>query len=266
MGSKPEPPAAPSIGQSTREGIEAYVENLPQIIDIQNQYQPALTQTAIDQYMAAQGALAEGMNRYGDDIMREVLKLEKGYGPELAREYVSSMRAAAPGYFGIRDQYEEMVQADLDRGGELSPEQQRLVSQNIRAGQSARGNIRGGAPTAQEVMGSFLASEGQRDKALNRAYQYSATPAPGVTVGSTPSVMAAYRGQPMPSFSSASLNPGQGLAMGQQGASLAQQQYGQQYGAYSQAMANYQSPWATVGQLGLGLAGAAGGLGWSPFS
>ncbi len=255
MGSAPEPPAAPDIGQATREGIQAYTEYLPEIIEIQNRYQPAITDTMVDQYMAAQSALATGMQRYGDDIMREVVKLEKGYGPELSQQYVSNMRAASPGYFGIRDAYEQAVQDDLALGGDLSPEQLRLTQQAARAGQQARGRIRGAAPTAQEVMGTFLASEGLRDKRLGRAYQYAATPAPGVTVGTTPSVMQAYRGQPMPNFSSGQLNPGQGLSMGQQGASMAQQTYGQQYGGYQSAMANYQSPWATAGQLGLGAAG-----------
>ena len=196
------------------------------------------------------------MRTTGDDILDEVMNLERQYGGRLASQYVDQMRAAAPGYFDIRDKYEGAISSDLDNLGQLSPEQQRLVQQNVRAGQSARGNIMGVAPTAQEVMSSYLASDALKDKQLGRAYQYAATPAPGVSVGNTPSVMAAYRAQPMPQFSSQQLSPGMGMGMGQQGSNMAQQQYGQAYGGYQNAMANYQSPWATVAQVGLGAAGA----------
>jgi hypothetical protein len=269
MDNKPQPPAAPDIGGSTKEGIEAYVQNLPEIIKTQAQYQPELTGAGIEagreQYFAAQEALAEGMSRYGDDVMDQVMTMERKFGPELAKQYVQNMRAAAPGYFGVRDAYEGMLQDDLALGNTLSDEQSRMVQQATRVGQGARGNILGTAPTAQETMRTFLAGEGLRDKRMGRAAGYAASAAPGVTKGTTPSVMGAYRGQAMPSFSSAQMSPGQGMAVGQQGASMAQSQYGKAYGNYQSEMANYQSPWATVAGLGMSGVGMAGGLGWQPF-
>lgn len=262
-GGRPQPPPAPNIGQATAEGIEAYVEALPEIIDIQTAYQPQLTTAGIrsgrEQFLSAQDVLAEGMRRYGDDIIEESLNLERKYGPEVAKAYIQNMRSAAPGYFDIRDKYETAIQEDLALGAELSPEQQRVVQQATRAGQSARGNIRGTAPTAQEVMRTFMASEGLRDKRLGRAYQYAATPAPGVTTGTAPTAMGVYRGNPAPQFTGGpTMTPSQGLGFGQQAAQQAQQLYGQQYGAYQQAASNYVSPWATAAGLGIGAAGIFG--------
>ena len=267
---KPEAPATPDIGAATREGIEAYTENLPNIIDIQTQYQPRITDAAIksgrEQYFSAQDALAEGMNRYGDDILDSALKLEGKYGPQVAKQYVENMRSAAPGYFNVRDQYESALSDDLALGGQLSDQQRMITEQAVRSGQSARGNIRGTAPTAQEAMMTFLASENLRDKRLGRAGQYAASPAPGVTMGTSPNAMSLYSGTQAPQFSAPQLNASQGVQYGQQGANMAQQQYGQAYSGYQNAVSNYQSPWATAGQLGLAGVGIASGLGWAPFA
>ena len=266
-GSKPQPPEAPDVGKSTADSIQAYIENYPELVDLMGQYQPQLDAMAANsartQAYAQHDITAESMSKYGDDIMDEVMNLEGKYGGALAKQYVDNMRQASPGYFNVRDQYEQRLQDDLALGNTLSDDQTRLVQQSARAGQQARGNLRGTAPSAEEMMKTFLAGEGLADKRMGRAYQYAATPAPGVSVGTTPSVMQAYRGQPMPNYSSGQVNPNQGMAFGQWGAGMAQKQYGQQMGIYQDQMANSSSPLG--GAIGGGLSGASTGSMFGPW-
>jgi hypothetical protein len=267
-GSKPQPPVAPEIGNATKEGVEAYVENLPSIIDIQTKYQPQITKSAVDsartQYFGAQDMLAEGMGRYGDDILDQATSLERKYGPEVAKNYVNNMRAAAPGYFDIKDKYEGMVRDDLALGNQLSPEQTRMVQQGVRAGQQARGNIRGVAPTAEEAMRTYLAGDNLRNQRLQRAYGYVTTPQPGVSVGTSPTAMSTYMGIPAPQVSGQQFNPESGMNYGQVGANFATNQYNQQYQGYMRAAADYKSPWAAV--IGGAMQGAmAGGQAGGPW-
>jgi hypothetical protein len=254
-GSKPQPPKSPDIGESMREGIDAYVETLPSVIDVQTKYQPKLTDAAItdarSKYFAGKQMEADAMRKYSDDIMGEAIALERRYGPTVAKQYIENMRAAAPGFFKVRDAYEEEVSKDLALGNQLSPEQIRMVQQGVRSGQNARGNIRGVAPTAEEAMRTFLAGESMRDKRMNRAQQYAASPAPGVSFGASPSALAMYQGQPMPQVGGEMFTTNQGLNAGGTGINMAQDVYGRQYGTYERQAKDWKPMWLGILQGGM---------------
>ena len=227
--SQPQQPQAPDPYATASAEKQAFLDFYPEIVAIQQQYQPQETATQTARL---------------DDLARAYLARGQTYGQDTARARMDTARAYDPQQTAVRDAYGKMVAEDLALGNQLSDEQQRQVQQATRAGQAARGNIRGAAPTAQETMRTFLAGQGLKNQRMGAAYQYGQSTHPymsaggGVGTGAGGSYGGGGGGQ----------GSATGIAQGLTGnmSQMAQQQYGQSMNLYGQQQANYVSPWAAT--------------------
>ena len=209
-GDEPDAPEQIDPSEVSKENIGAYIERLPEMLRSQ--------QASLPQY----GQLAKGSLYQSDliDPQRTAIKRDLG----------------------------NQIRYNLEAGGRLTPEQQRMSQQATRGAQMARGGaMYGNAPVAEETFRQYLASNQLQNQRMQQAGQYAEQFAPQREIYS----------QGMPD---AGLT--ERLFTGAQ--QQAQQRYGQQMSAYNQQMGNYTSPaaGAAAGAMSGAATGAAIGGPW----
>ena len=285
MGSKismPQQQAAPNYQESMRDILKAQVEMAPEVYAKELEFQPKYQ--ALQDKIAAQAAESQ-------------IALYRGLQPaysQLEEDYMKSQQAAqlrglqerAPGYIqafqeaqgvgGINQALQQYTQQKLGglqaNGAMLSPQEQRTLDQQARAGYAARGTSLGAQSNLAEVLNRYNARQAREQQlvalgtGLGGYFQQQAAPA-----------LTSFYQQPMYAGSFGG-SAAQNAMMGQQQAGPqyfnpeSQTGMGSIYGAYNAQM-QYQAGMAQAeaaksagksgmfGALGGGLLSAGGMLG-----
>lgn len=148
------------------------VPGQPGLLDILGEVQPRADELTI-----------EGMRRQREAELQDVMT----YGP-MARE---AFAKTYPEQEAMLQRLMAEAQSDLAAGTTLSPEELRLVQQNVRAGQAARGMGYGPSDVAEEAVATSLAGMDLRQRRLDNARAISSlfsatTPDPFLAVTRTP--------------------------------------------------------------------------------
>lgn len=317
----PSPPAAPDYASANREGIVTDVTTLPArrkieqmaklgqagVVNIPYQGDIGVDFTGVSDadVTRAQNAI---MGESADALAKTMLDIQRKYGKEFNEEQIKRIQESDPTGYALRQSLASQLQADtgkeitipttegtqalrsgleqsvlgqLQKGEGLTDEEIRQSEQSIRAGQTARGNVFGTAPTAQEVLGKYqlgrqrlqerqtaalqLLSSGQTTEAAaqsdweakqrltqqrlaNTSAYVLGTPITaqyqnirGAQAGAAPFTPAVAQGT--------NINPN----AGQNAANFALQSYGTQASIYNTQLNNSVNPW----MVGLGFAQAA---------
>lgn len=178
MGVSVAAPPPRDYAQETRDTLQAQIDLAPQKFAAESQYAPQYQQLNIDlarkaapelmgiyesiaPRLSAQEAASRTASRAGDIADIESL------GPR-ARE---AIRAASPEQAALADTMTRQATSALAAGSRLTPEQQRAVEQQTRAGLSARGLAGSGGGAVQEVVRSQLAGAGLQQQRQQQAMQ-----------------------------------------------------------------------------------------------
>jgi hypothetical protein len=195
-----------------------------------------------------------------------MLDQSRKYGSQFIDEARKGLEQSDPYRFRSGEKLGAAMEKELDNLDDIDPELLREAEADIRGAQYARGNTRGPAPIAQEVLGKFDVRNRVRQQKLGNISQYLAgTPISaqfsslsGAQAGASPYAPVNYQ-------AGMGLNPNAG-AMGTQ---FALGSYGQQLGAWQagnnyqmnawQANANRPNPWMQAGGMAVGVGTALGG-------
>ena len=273
--SQPAPPAAPSIGQTTQESIDAQLSSLPQQLQAEREFGPQFSQASLD--LARQ---------FAPEVSQLQLDLQRQFGPDVAQQMVAERDLLTPEVAagqqalisflggGANQRFQEGSEAALQDflSGEevLTDAQKRNTQQDIRAGQNTRGfaiaSPLGSLDEARQLEGlrqnirqnRFQAATGVLGSQLT-ASQQLASQAAGAA-GSSPAGFGMQQQQPSFFQSTApSLTSGPTSA---QAFGLAQSNYSTGANIFGTQSSNYQNqPSSPLGAIGsAGLAGFSGGL------
>jgi hypothetical protein len=186
-------PAAPNYQESMRSILQAQVEMAPQVYASEAQYQPKYQ--ALQDQIARQAAQSQiGMYR---ELQPAYSQLEEDYMKSQQAAQLRGLQERAPGYVqafqqaqGVADinnalqQYaQQKLTALRDNGTDLSPEEQRMVEQQARAGFAARGTALGGQSNLAEVFNRYNARQAREQQlvalgtGLGGYFQQQAAPA-----------------------------------------------------------------------------------------
>jgi hypothetical protein len=161
-----------------------YANMYSQIMRQQIRFAPKILQTQID----AQTGLSQNAARLLGDTARTIapdrLAIEQQYQPQFTAQMLSTLQQADPEYTAVHKALGANVLADLEAGYSLGPELQREVEQSIRAGQDARGNWLGAAPTAAEAFGTGSAAVNLRNQRMATAQNFQNSKSPTDFFGS----------------------------------------------------------------------------------
>jgi hypothetical protein len=206
--------------------------------------------------MLAQEQMYRGM--YDPQRIAEQQSLQAQFGPTQYAQQLAALRQLDPTGYAARQALGQRVLGDLNRGTQLDPEYARQLEQNVRAGQSARGNILGNSAVSAEAL-----YKGQRAQQL---YGQRLAEAGGFLGLQTPEQQVAGISSVYPDRSSAYVNPNAGY----QGQQWGLQNYQNQLAQYT-ASGGANNPWmgalagsaqgaATGAQFGGGYGALAGGV------
>ena len=278
-------PAAPNYQESMRSILQAQVEMAPQVYASEEIYQP--------KYQALQDKIAK---QAAESQIAMYRNLQPSYSA-LEEDYMKSQQAAqlrglqerAPGYVqafqeaqgvgGINQALQQYTQQKLGglqaNGAMLSPQEQRTLDQQARAGYAARNTLLGGQSNLAEVLNRYNARQAREQQLV----------ALGTGLGgyfsqqSAPALKSFYQ-QPMYADAFGG-QAAQNAMMGQQQAGPqyfnpeSQTGMGSIYGAYNAQMqlaagtaqaraaerAGKSAMWGSIIGGGLGAAGTLGGAG-----
>lgn len=113
--------------------------------------------------------LLKSMTQGTAQLTKQGASLEKKYAPQYAELYDSLVNEYDPYFNQVRDKLGSMALGDLNSGYDLGADLDREVTQDIRAGQDARGNWYGPAPTADEAFQKGSARVGLYNQRLANA-------------------------------------------------------------------------------------------------
>ncbi len=280
--SAPAPPPAPNYQESMRSILQAQVEMAPQVYASEAQYQPKY-QTLQDQ-IAKQAATSQiqlykqlqpSYSQLEEDYMKSQQGAQLRGLQERAPEYIQAFQQAQ-GVGGINQALQRYTEQKLGglqaNGAALSPEEQRMLDQQARAGYAARGTSLGGQSNLAEVMNRYNARQAREQQlvalgtGLGGYFQQQSAPA-----------LTSFYQQPMYAGSFGG-QAAQNAMMGQQQAGPqlfnpeSQTGMGSIYGAYNSQMqyaagmaqadaARSAGKMGMIGSLGGAAIGAAGTLG-----
>lgn len=186
-------PAAPNYQESMRSILQAQIDLAPQVYESEKTYQPKY-QTLQDQ-IASQAARSQVEMYQG--LQPQYSNLEEAYMrsqqaaqlrglQERAPEYVQAFQQAQ-GVGGINQALQKYTEQKLGglqaNGAALSPEEQRMLDQQARAGYAARGTSLGGQSNLAEVMNRYNARQAREQQlvalgtGLGGYFQQQAAPA-----------------------------------------------------------------------------------------
>ena len=135
-----------------------YVGQANGMLDTLNKYADA----NIGKQSQAQGTLTRGAFDLTKEIAPQAAALRAGlngaYSPVFTEQYLNLINQADPEFQNVRNKLGAQVGEGLDAGYSLGAGLERELEQNIRKGQTARGNWLGPAPTAAEAFGKASAS------------------------------------------------------------------------------------------------------------
>jgi hypothetical protein len=163
--------------------INDILNAMPQLVRAQLALEPEMTAAQVrNQQALMQGAFSEQM-RQMPILAGTQFAQDQAYIPKYSNVYMGALGTAAPQFMPTYTQLGEKVRTGLDMSqdlvgqnvisdliagrnlGNLAPE----IEQAIRGAQTARGNILGAAPTAQEAFGKGQAAEQLYTKRLATA-------------------------------------------------------------------------------------------------
>lgn len=167
-------PAAPNYQESMRSILQAQVEMAPQVYASEAQYQPKYQ--ALQDQIAQQAATSQ-INLY-KQLQPSYSQLEEDYMKSQQGAQLRGLQERAPGYIqafqqaqgvgGINQALQKYTEQKLGglqaNGAALSPEEQRMLDQQARAGYAARGTLTGGQSNLAEVMNRYNARQAREQQ------------------------------------------------------------------------------------------------------
>lgn len=186
-------PAAPNYQESMRSILSAQVEMAPQVYASEEIYQPkyqALQDRIAKQAAESQIALYRGLQPSYSALEEDYMKSQQAAQlrglQERAPGYVQAFQEAQ-GVGGINralQQYTQQKLGGLQANGTLiSPQEQRAIEQQTRAGYAARGTALGGQSNLAEVLNRYNARQAREQQlvalgtGLGGYFQQQAAPA-----------------------------------------------------------------------------------------
>ena len=278
-------PPAPNYQESMRSILQAQIDLAPQVYASEEIYQPKYQ--ALQDQIARQAAQSQiGMyqqlqpaySQLEEDYMKSQQAAQLRGLQQRAPEYIQAFQEAQ-GVGGINQALQKYTEQKLGglqaNGANLSPEEQRMLDQQARAGYAARGTSLGGQSNLAEVMNRYNARQTREQQlvalgtGLGGYFQQQSAPA-----------LTSFYQQPMYAGSFGG-QAAQNAMMGQQQAGPqyfnpeSQTGMGSIYGAYNAQMqlaagtaqaraaerAGRSAMWGSIIGGGLGAAGTLGGAG-----
>jgi hypothetical protein len=167
-------PAAPNYQESMRSILQAQVEMAPQVYASEEIYQPKYQ--ALQDQIALQAAQSQiGMYQ---QLQPAYSQLEEDYMKSQQAAQLRGLQQRAPGYIqafqeaqgvgGINQALQQYTQQKLGglqaNGAMLSPQEQRTLDQQARAGYAARGTSLGGQSNLAEVLNRYNARQAREQQ------------------------------------------------------------------------------------------------------
>jgi hypothetical protein len=196
MGSKismPQQQAAPNYQESMRSILKSQVEMAPEVYASELIYQPkyqALQDQIASQAARSQVEMYQGLQPQYSNLEEAYMRSQQAAQlrglQERAPEYVQAFQQAQ-GVGGINQALQKYTEQKLGglqaNGANLSPEEQRMLDQQARAGYAARGTSLGGQSNLAEVMNRYNARQAREQQlvalgtGLGGYFQQQAAPA-----------------------------------------------------------------------------------------
>ena len=117
-------------------------------------------------------ALAEFQRKEADVNAQALLDITKKYSSDFTDIARKQLQELDPTAYGLREQLGRTLQEELAAGQELTPAEERQVTQSVRGAQVARGNIYGGAPIAQEAISRYGAGVQRQQQRMANVQSY----------------------------------------------------------------------------------------------
>lgn len=182
-------PDTPTSGENYASWIQAYNQYAPErqqteLGDLATQME--IARRAAPELMALEQQYAPQYNQMQYDIEAQMAPQYYALQQAQRERQVADIAALSPSLRtamsdpqteAIRQQLGNAVQEQLSYGANLDPSLAREVEQGVRAGQSARGMIRGNAPVSQEALMKGIQAEQLRQNRQNAASQFLQTQA-----------------------------------------------------------------------------------------
>lgn len=222
------PPSAPNAGQSYNQGIVAYLNHLPTML---------------------QGEQA-ARTTYDSQRIQEQLGLQGQFGQQQYQQQLDALNQLDPQSTRIRNQLGNQVSSDLASGYNLPRGMDQEITSQIRGAEAARGNDMGNAAISSEAI--------IKGQLANQLYQQRLTNAGNFLAGPTPEQQLLAIQPVTPDRSSQYVNP----SAGYQGQQFAMGNYQNMLAQY-QLSGGGRSPWA--GAAGGAASGAAAGSSFGPY-
>ena len=204
-----------------------------------------LNQQLFKQQLSQQSQALTWLGQNTPRILEGQLYFSEEYAPQYMELFQGQLEEAAPEYLAAYRGLSENIQEGLEAGYDLGPSLTREIEQQIRAGQTARGNWLGTAPTAQEAFGTGQASIDLYNQRMAQAAGFAELRTPMEMWGGLAGI------QPM-----SQLAPFLGYMGAQQGA--ASSQASNVFGTIANSRSNYNATAAgAYGSYVGGLVGAA---------
>ncbi len=189
----PQQQAAPNYQESMRSILKSQVEMAPEVYASELIYQPKYQ--ALQDQIASQAARSQVEMYQG--LQPQYSNLEEAYMRSQQAAQLRGLQERAPGYVqafqqaqgvgGINQALQKYTEQKLGglqaNGAALSPEEQRMLDQQARAGYAARGTSLGGQSNLAEVMNRYNARQAREQQlvalgtGLGGYFQQQAAPA-----------------------------------------------------------------------------------------
>lgn len=135
---------------------------------------------------------ADYQKQYADQLTQQLLQIQQDYGPQFVEQRLKELEQSDPEGAAMRRKLWDNIQtsastvterpgqealrdsilAELNKGGELTPETAKRISQGIIGGQVARGNYLGNAAAKEEAAGLTSAEEAQKASRQQQALAF----------------------------------------------------------------------------------------------
>jgi len=189
----PQQQAAPNYQESMRSILKSQVEMAPEVYASELIYQPkyqALQDQIASQAARSQVEMYQGLQPQYSNLEEAYMRSQQAAQlrglQERAPEYVQAFQQAQ-GVGGINQALQKYTEQKLGglqaNGANLSPEEQRMLDQQARAGYAARGTSLGGQSNLAEVMNRYNARQAREQQlvalgtGLGGYFQQQAAPA-----------------------------------------------------------------------------------------
>jgi len=248
----PPPPEPPNYAAANAAAVEADIRSLPARKEVENLAKLGGAGTVqVPKYnkdgtLSGYDAISVDFRGKSDvDVAREFAKfqrqeadinaanqlaLNKKYASEYTAEAKRQLQELDPTGYSVREQLGKTLTEELSAGQQLTPAEERLVTQGIRGAQVARGNIYGGAPIAQEAVARYGAGVQRQQQRMANVQSYlGLSPIVAQAGGLSALQQGPVAYQPTPIPQGLGLNP----AAGQIGTNFALGVYGNQTSQYN---------------------------------